>query len=97
MVQISCKMKIINEFIMLIKYRDTYHTKSYYSPILQNTLNMIEVEGADAHEAQGFEQGHVHVLGLVEVYRLIMRILPNHTHFALRHQIFNAFVNFADH
>ena len=58
---------------------------SYYSAVLEYALDVVEVEGANAHEAEGLEKCHIHVLRLVVVNCFIMRVLPYHGHFALRH------------
>lgn len=70
---------------------------SYYSSILEYAFDVIEVEGAYSHEAEGLEQRHVHVLSLVVIHRFVVRVLPNHRHFTLGHQVLDALVNFADH
>lgn len=58
---------------------------------------MVQVEGADAHEAEGLKKRHVHILRLVVVNCLVVRILPDHRHLALRHQILHALVHLPDH
>lgn len=58
---------------------------------------MVQVECADTHEAQRFEKSHIHILRLVIVNCLVVRVLPDHGHLALRHQILDALVNLADH
>ena len=70
---------------------------SYYSPVLEDALDMVQVEGADAHETECFKECHIHILSLIVINRLVVRVLPDHRHLALRHQILNAFVNLSNH
>jgi len=58
---------------------------------------VVEVECADTHETEGLKKCHVHILRLVVVNSLVVRVLPDHRHLALSHQILDTLVNFADH
>ena len=51
---------------------------SYYSSILEYALDVVQVESAYAHEAEGLEQRHVHVLCLVVVDCFVVRVLTYH-------------------
>lgn len=70
---------------------------SYYSPVFEDALDVVQIECADAHEAESLEKSHVHILSLVIVDCLVVGILPDHRHLTLRHQILHTLVNFPDH
>lgn len=89
-------VKLVCELI-LWEYLLQLDLISYYSPVLEDAFDVIEIECAYTHEAQSLEQCHVHILRLIVVHRFVVRVLPNHRHFAFGHQVLNAFVNLSDY